>query len=123
MWGHQAGRTLGTGSAEGPRPGGVRRNTGTVFPAHQPRAWGTPALSSNQDYGGEGLQNKDKEVEKEDRKEAGGREQSKVRRKRNHVCGSSYLVIWRPRHGTKGRRGKVRQARGLLEGRPAPSAS
>lgn len=92
-------------------------------PALRPRAWEVPTLSSNQDYRGEELRNQDKGVEQEDRKGAGGREQSKVRRKRNHACGSSYLVIWRPQHGTEGRRVKVRKARGLLEGRPAGRAS
>lgn len=114
-WSHKAGRTRGDqGSTETiwrNRPVGVRKNTAsTVFFLLLPRVWWVSALIYNQGHQGEELQNKDKEVEHDDRSEAWGREQRKVKRERNILCRSIRFVIckttaWNNRKKSESKKG------------------
>lgn len=123
-WSHKAGRTRGDqGSTETiwrNRPVGVRKNTAsTVFFLLLPRVWWVSALIYNQGHQGEELQNKDKEVQHDDRSEAWGREQRKVKRERNILqVDLSALSFARPQQGTT-ERVKVRKAWAFWKGKEA----
>ena len=77
------------------KPVGVRKNTTwTVFPLLLPSVWWVSAIIYNQDHRREELQNKDKEVEHDDRNEARRRRAKEGEKKeRNYVCRFIFLVI------------------------------